>query len=35
MFVSPLVGFVLGFLVMGVLYALLRKWKPRTVNAVF
>src|SRR3954463_16702578 len=35
MFASPLLGFVLGFLVMGLLYALLRNWKPRTVNAVF
>ena len=35
MFASPLAGFVLGFLVMGLLYALLRNCKPRTVNAVF
>ncbi len=35
MFASPLLGFVLGFLVMGLLYALLRNWKPRTVNTVF
>src|SRR3954454_1587202 len=35
MFASPLLGFVLGFFVMGLLYALLRNWKPRTVNAVF
>ena len=28
-------GFVLGFFIMGLLYALLRNWKPRTVNAVF
>jgi inorganic phosphate transporter, PiT family len=35
MFASPLSGFVLGFLLMGLLYALLRNWKPRTVNAVF
>jgi PiT family inorganic phosphate transporter len=35
MFASPLAGFVLGFVIMGLLYALLRNWKPRTVNAVF
>lgn len=35
MFGSPAIGFVLGFLLMALLYALLRNWKPRTVNAVF
>jgi PiT family inorganic phosphate transporter len=35
MFASPLLGFVLGFLLMGMLYALLRNWKPRTVNTFF
>lgn len=35
MFASPLSGFVLGFFIMGLLYALLRNWKPRTVNGVF
>ncbi len=35
MIASPVAGFVLGFLIMGLLYALLRNWKPRTVNAVF
>lgn len=35
MFASPLAGFLLGMLVMGLLYALLRKWKPSKVNAVF
>ena len=35
MFASPLFGFVLGFIVMAVLYALLRNWKPRTVNTIF
>lgn len=34
-FASPLSGFVLGFFIMGLLYALLRNWKPRSVNAVF
>jgi PiT family inorganic phosphate transporter len=35
MFASPLIGFVLGFFLMGLLYALLRNWKPRSVNAIF
>jgi PiT family inorganic phosphate transporter len=35
MFASPLSGFVLGVVIMGVLYGLLRNWKPRSVNAVF
>jgi PiT family inorganic phosphate transporter len=35
MFASPLIGFVLGFFIMSLLYALLHNWKPRTVNAVF
>jgi inorganic phosphate transporter, PiT family len=35
MFGSPAVGFVLGFVLMGALYGLLRNWKPRWVNAVF
>jgi PiT family inorganic phosphate transporter len=35
MFVSPVSGFVVGFITMGMLYALLRNWKPRSVNAVF
>lgn len=35
MFASPLAGFVLGYFIMGLLYALLRHWKPRTVNVVF
>ena len=33
MFASPLIGFVLGFFIMGLLYALLRNWKPRRVTA--
>jgi PiT family inorganic phosphate transporter len=32
---SPIIGFLGGFLVMGVLYFLLRNWRPRTVNRVF
>lgn len=35
MFASPAAGFLTGFAVMGFLYILLRKWKPRWVNAVF
>ena len=35
MFASPLAGFVVGFSIMGLLYALLRNWKPRTVNSFF
>jgi PiT family inorganic phosphate transporter len=32
---SPICGFALGFLVMGVLYFLLRNWRPSTVNKTF
>lgn len=35
MFTSPLVGLMVGFLIMGILYVMLRKWRPRQVNAVF
>ena len=35
MFASPIAGFALGFLIMSLLYLLLRKWKPRWVNAIF
>ncbi len=35
MVLSPAAGLILGFLVMTLLYFLLRKWKPRTVNLVF
>jgi len=35
MIASPLSGFILGFSIMGLLYMLLRNWKPRTVNAFF
>lgn len=35
MIASPMTGFVLGLMIMGALYALLRNWKPRWVNAVF
>jgi inorganic phosphate transporter, PiT family len=35
MFLSPMGGFLMGITVMGLLYFLLRHWKPRLVNAVF
>ena len=35
MFSSPLCGFVIGFLVMTLLYFLLRNWRPFMVNKVF
>lgn len=35
MVTSPIVGFVVGFFVMSLLYFLLRGWRPVTVNRVF
>lgn len=35
MITSPVCGLVLGFLIMGLLYFLLRHWRPATVNRVF
>ena len=35
MVTSPICGFVVGFLVMGLLYFVLRKWRPVTVNHTF
>ena len=35
MVTSPVVGFTVGFLFMGLLYFLLRNWRPVTVNRVF
>ncbi|MSU57281.1 MAG: inorganic phosphate transporter [Pedosphaera sp.] len=35
MVTSPVVGFTVGLLFMGLLYFLLRKWRPVTVNRVF
>jgi inorganic phosphate transporter, PiT family len=35
MVVSPIFGFVFGFLVMGLLYFLLRNWRPARVNKTF
>lgn len=35
MFSSPAAGFTIGLLIMGGLYALLRSWRPLSVNRVF
>jgi inorganic phosphate transporter, PiT family len=35
MVTSPIAGLTVGFLVMGLLYFLLRNWRPVTVNRVF
>jgi PiT family inorganic phosphate transporter len=35
MVTSPVLGLLVGFLVMGALYFLLRNWKPHTVNTLF
>lgn len=35
MFVSPVCGIIIGFVIMGFLYFLLRKWRPHTVKNVF
>jgi len=35
MVTSPVVGFIVGFLIMGLLYFLLRHWRPVTVNRFF
>ncbi len=35
MIASPVVGFVVGYLLMGLLYFLLRNWRPVTVNRTF
>jgi len=35
MVTSPVVGLIVGFLVMTTLYVLLRNWKPHTVNSLF
>jgi PiT family inorganic phosphate transporter len=35
MVTSPVIGFVGGFLIMGLLYFLLRHWRPVNVNRVF
>ena len=35
MFSSPFCGFLLGLLIMGLLYFLLQNWRPRTVGIVF
>src|SRR6185295_3470233 len=35
MVVAPLIGLVVGFLVMGVLLVVLRNWRPHLVNVFF
>lgn len=35
MFSSPVAGFAIGFVVMTLLYLLVKNWRPRTVTAVF
>ncbi len=35
MFSSPVIGFVVGWLLMGLLYLIASKLKPRTVNSIF
>jgi len=35
MFLSPVMGFMVGMLLMGLLYVLLRKWTPKWVTRVF
>ena len=35
MFTSPLLGIVIGFAVMALLYVVLRNWRPRAVNGLF
>jgi inorganic phosphate transporter, PiT family len=35
MFTSPVLGFLIGALVMSLLYMLLRRWRPATVSNVF
>ncbi len=35
MFVSPICGILIGFVIMGFLYFFLRKWRPHTVTSVF
>lgn len=35
MVTSPVAGFVIGFIVMAILYVILRNWRPMTVNRTF
>jgi PiT family inorganic phosphate transporter len=35
MFTSPILGLLIGFVVMAILYVTLRNWRPRRVNSVF
>jgi inorganic phosphate transporter, PiT family len=35
MFTSPVVGFIGGFLIMGLLYLIIRRWRPHFVQRIF
>ena len=35
MIMSPFVGFIVGFILMGILYFALRNWRPQSVNTLF
>ena len=35
MFISPVVGILVGFLIMALLTMLIKSWRPRIINAVF
>jgi PiT family inorganic phosphate transporter len=35
MITSPVLGFVIGFLIMGLLFWIIRNWRPATINWVF
>jgi PiT family inorganic phosphate transporter len=35
MFTSPVLGFAIGFVLMGLVFFLIRNWRPHTVNRVF
>ncbi len=35
MITSPVLGLVVGFLFMGLIFAIIRNWRPHTVNSVF
>jgi PiT family inorganic phosphate transporter len=32
---SPILGFTIGFIIMGILFFLIRHWRPNTVNSIF
>ncbi|SKB03053.1 inorganic phosphate transporter, PiT family [Prosthecobacter debontii] len=35
MITSPILGFIVGFIVMGFLFWLIRNWRPRLINSLF